>query len=670
MVRQNFIADLMAGLTVSFAAISLGAAFGTMSGRGAFAGMIGAAVIPIIASAFGGTRRQASGPTGPMTAVSALLVASAYDKFPEKMMAEQFITLALIMMALMLIVAGFVKLGKLISLVPNVIILGFMNGIAVLIWKDQIVKVYGLKEGALMEGGPVVNTLIAVSTFLMIFGLMWLVRQIPLRPQLRSLISAVLLSILIMTVISHFIPIRLEMVQLGTESATLSGFLDTMRSYFPSEILQMQYISMAFPFALQLTVLAYLDSLLTALVIDRITRERSNLNKELVAQGLANGLAGVLQAIPGAQATIRSVLLLKEGAQTRLAGILIGVFALVSLLILKDYLTLVPAAVFAGVLLKAGLDVFEKDFPTHYFKRKWFNHKMRNLQFAFIAYATIVTVIIDLNVAVISGTLFFYLAKWKFGMKDVEPDFQDVPEQEQQFTTNSQTRNLYFMNVYQSLLEGNKQWVKERLKEDPDFFERLSKGQSPQVLWIGCSDSRVPANEITKTLPGEIFVHRNIANMVVHSDMNMLSVLDYSVNILKVKHVIVCGHYGCGGVKAAMDHKQYGLVDNWLRYIKDVYRLHNEELEGIDDEEERFNRFVELNVMEQVFDLSKTSIIQNAWKDRNEPLVHGWVYSLKTGIIKDLGVSMDSQADLPVIYRTSSSIVTGKQTLINNEEGI
>lgn len=213
------------------------------------------------------------------------------------------------------------------------------------------------------------------------------------------------------------------------------------------------------------------------------------------------------------------------------------------------------------------------------------------------------------------------------------------------------------MNVYQSLLDGNKEWVAERLKEDPEFFERLSKGQSPQVLWIGCSDSRVPANEITKTMPGEIFVHRNIANMVVHSDMNMLSVLDYAVNILKVKHVIVCGHYGCGGVKAAMENEQFGLVDNWLRYIKDVYRIHHAELEGIADPEARFDRFVELNVIEQVLDLTKTSIIQNSWKARMEPHVHGWVYSLRTGIIKDLKVSFNSHAKLPDIYRINSPVI-------------
>lgn len=207
------------------------------------------------------------------------------------------------------------------------------------------------------------------------------------------------------------------------------------------------------------------------------------------------------------------------------------------------------------------------------------------------------------------------------------------------------------MQVYNSLLEGNRQWVKEMTDKDPKFFDNLAQGQNPEVLWIGCSDSRVPANQITGTNPGDIFVHRNIANMVVHSDMNLLSVLDYSVNVLKVKHVIVCGHYGCGGVRAALGNGQNGLVDNWLRHIKDVYRTYNDELDSIENEEDRFKRLVELNVIEQVFNVSKTSIIQNNWKDRNYPIIHGWVYSLETGLIKDLNVSIDNQRDLPPIFR-------------------
>lgn len=203
---------------------------------------------------------------------------------------------------------------------------------------------------------------------------------------------------------------------------------------------------------------------------------------------------------------------------------------------------------------------------------------------------------------------------------------------------------------YKRLLDNNKEWVAQQLKLNPGYFEELAKGQSPEYLWIGCSDSRVPANEITGTKPGEIFVHRNIANMVVHSDMNMLSVLSYAVEVLKVKHVIVCGHYGCGGVNAAMGNKQFGLIDNWLRHLKDVYRLHARELDNINNEEQRRKRFVELNVMEQVLDLGKTSIVQNAWKTEQNLHLHGWVYDIHDGIINDLNVTITGVQDLHNVY--------------------
>lgn len=206
-------------------------------------------------------------------------------------------------------------------------------------------------------------------------------------------------------------------------------------------------------------------------------------------------------------------------------------------------------------------------------------------------------------------------------------------------------------SFYQKLLENNKQWVEKKLAQDSEFFARLSKGQTPPVLWIGCADSRVPANEIIGAEPGEVFVHRNIANMVVHTDMNMLSVLDYAVNVLKVKHVIVCGHYGCGGVKAAMGNQHIGLIDNWIRHIKNVYRFHAKELNAIEDETQRFDRFVELNVFEQVQDLAKTSIIQNAWEKDQEVSIHGWVYGVHNGLIKDLDITITDNNRLADVYQ-------------------
>ena len=203
---------------------------------------------------------------------------------------------------------------------------------------------------------------------------------------------------------------------------------------------------------------------------------------------------------------------------------------------------------------------------------------------------------------------------------------------------------------YNRLLSNNKLWVEKQLNQNPQYFEELAKGQSPEYLWIGCSDSRVPANEITGTRSGEIFVHRNIANMVVHTDMNMLSVLSYAVEVLRVKHIIVCGHYGCGGVLAAMGNKQYGLIDNWLRHLKDTYRIHHKELDSIEDETQRSKRFVEVNVMEQVLDLGKTSIVQNAWKTNQDLHLHGWVYGINDGIIKDLDVTITGVQDLHNVY--------------------
>jgi carbonic anhydrase len=192
------------------------------------------------------------------------------------------------------------------------------------------------------------------------------------------------------------------------------------------------------------------------------------------------------------------------------------------------------------------------------------------------------------------------------------------------------------MKSYEKLLLENKAWALEKFQNDPNYFIKLSGIQTPEFLWIGCSDSRVPANEITGTSPGEIFVHRNIANMVVHTDVNLLSVLEYAVNFLHVKHVIVCGHYGCGGVKASMTQHNLGIINKWIMHIKDVQRIHVDELQAISDIEARTNRLVELNVMEQVTNLAKTSIIQKAWKDRQGPHLHGWVYGLDNGLIKPI----------------------------------
>lgn len=207
------------------------------------------------------------------------------------------------------------------------------------------------------------------------------------------------------------------------------------------------------------------------------------------------------------------------------------------------------------------------------------------------------------------------------------------------------------MKLLQNLFDNNRQWAEGRVRLDPDFFDRLSRQQAPRYLWIGCSDSRVPANEIVGLDSGELFVHRNVANVVVHTDFNCLSVIQYAVEVLKVDHIIVCGHYGCGGIKTALTGGQLGLIDNWLRHIKDICNLHQRRLDAITDDKERLDRLCELNVAQQVANVCHTTIVQNAWQRGEALSVHGWIYSLNDGLLKDLGLCIDGPNQIPIIYR-------------------
>ncbi len=206
------------------------------------------------------------------------------------------------------------------------------------------------------------------------------------------------------------------------------------------------------------------------------------------------------------------------------------------------------------------------------------------------------------------------------------------------------------MSSINELLENNKRWAEDVKSQDPEFFERLSTQQRPEYLWIGCSDSRVPANEIVGLLPGEIFVHRNIANLVIHTDFNCMSVIEYAVGVLKVKHIIVCGHYGCGGVKAATQHNELGLIDNWLRNIKDIYARNRRALNELENDEARVNMLCELNVSRQVKNVAYSHVVQKAWLQGQPLQIHGWIYDIRDGVVKDLKLTKTSLADLEQEY--------------------
>lgn len=207
------------------------------------------------------------------------------------------------------------------------------------------------------------------------------------------------------------------------------------------------------------------------------------------------------------------------------------------------------------------------------------------------------------------------------------------------------------MSQLDILLKRNRNWADDIKREDPEFFTRLSRQQTPEYLWIGCSDSRVSANQIVDLLPGEIFVHRNIANLVVHTDLNCLSVIQYAVEVLRVKHIIVCGHYECGGIKAAMDSKDLGLIDNWLRHIKDIHRLYRDQIDNASSEADKCSLLCELNVTEQVGNVCYTTVLQNAWRDGQKVSVHGWIYSVGDGVLKDLGVTVTGPEEMSLTHR-------------------
>lgn len=417
--------NIIVGLTVSFVALSLGAALGLLSGRGAFAGMVSAGLIALITSAFGGTRIQCSGPTAPMSAVSAVTVAFAHEQLGARGLAiapDHFVNLVFILCGVLLLIMGVLRLGRFISLVPNVVISGFMSGIALLIWLDQLKALFGL-GGKQMLGGPQdQNLAIALGTIALIFLVSPLMRR--LVGDWARFLPSTLVAIVVMTLVAVLMHLPIEHIQLGASVTSVDELMTLLRSQLPTEWSGAIMLA-ALPLAVQLALLAYLDTLLTSLVIDKLSGEPTRQDRELMAQGLANGTAALFGGIPGAQATIRSVLMLKERASLRLAGIMVGVFVLVEMVLFQELLTLIPKAVFVGVLLKVGYDVFDwaplrlwckevralrgamfRNFLSRHDDEPIF---VTNREMLMILGTATLTVAVDLNAAVIGFTTLFYV---------------------------------------------------------------------------------------------------------------------------------------------------------------------------------------------------------------------------------------------------------------------
>jgi len=430
--RQYLNADrvlqqLLPGLTVSFVAISLGAAFGVLSGRGALAGILSAGIIALITAAFGGTRIQCSGPTAPMTAVTVLLVTAVGsgllldhpDTDPDR-----FINLVLLLTGLTLMVVSLFRLGRFIGLIPKLVISGFMNGIAMLIWIGEVGSLFGLGGKTAYLGNILTNLSITCLTLGLIFTLPVLLRQISAR--LNSFFPATLIAIVTVTLLSVFLDLDVQRVSLGGSIESLMDLQNRVISQLPTQW-SFALILLAVPFVVQLAMLAYLDTLLTSLVVDRkveVMHGHKDITKELCAQGIANAAVSLFGGIPGAQATIRSVLILNEGATMRLAGVLVGVFVLIEMLMFQDLISLIPQAVFSGVLLKVGYDVFDwvplRQYCYQVLGRSRTQPRLAShTGMALIVGTTLVTVLINLSVAVIAFTIIFYAIRRFLHLEDL-----------------------------------------------------------------------------------------------------------------------------------------------------------------------------------------------------------------------------------------------------------
>ncbi len=429
-VVHNFFANpvvnnITIGFTVSFVALSLGAAFGILSGRGAFIGMFSAGIIALVTAVLGGTRVQCSGPTAPMCAVSAVVVTFAYEGASSLSIAgynpDHFINIVFFLTGVVLLLMGVLRLGRFIELVPNVVISGFMSGIAILIWIGQFKSLFGL-YGKAPIGGPLYqNVLIVIATLVIMFQLPEMLKK--MLPGAASLIPSTMVAIIVLSVTTNLFKLPVQYVAIDATLNNMSDLTNLIRNQWP--VWSWEYVNAAIPFALQLAGLCYLDTLLTSLVIDKMSKEKTKQDKELMAQGTANAMVAMIGGIPGAQATIRSVLMIKEGANQRIAGISTGIFVLLGMLAFQPVVRCIPQAVFTGILLKVGYDVF--DFipirlymnelckGSVHLREKIFRRYQEeqifvtNLEMLFIVGTTLVTVLVDLNTAVIGSTVLFYM---------------------------------------------------------------------------------------------------------------------------------------------------------------------------------------------------------------------------------------------------------------------
>lgn len=726
-IKQNFKYDLPAGVAVFFVAIPLCLGIAHASGVPLIAGLISGVIGGIIVGIFSGSQLSVTGPAAGLTAIvlSGVKGLGTFDVF----------LLATFLSGLLQIVFGLLRTGALANYIPSSVIKGMLSAIGLILIIKQFPHMigYDIEEMGVEEFAVNPQDLneqyheahdVEQNTFTIFLH------------ALRNLNKGVLVigvsSLIVMVGWDKLfqkrfkvIPGALLVVITGVLLSLVVNFISAEHTLDPEHFVTLPKLNNLTEFlhlttspkwsalanpavyttAITIAIVASIETLLSVEAIDKLDEQKrkTNTNRELIAQGIGNTLAGLFGGLPVTAVIVRGSVNASAGAKTKLSSIIHGFLIVIAVMFLSNWLNYIPLASLAAVLIHTGYKLLSPDIFISLYKKGW----SQFLPFLITVTAIVLSdLLIGVGIGLLVSIIFIVKENHKgtaITIKDIglrkrivlgenvtflhrkkmldlleslpessiiEIDgsksyFIDKEIQELiiEFKQNAHLKNiqvilggLKFMDdkskvdlqedmrkSYERLFINNQKWVDDKTENDPHYFERLAEGQTPQYLFIGCSDSRVPANEITGTDPGEMFVHRNIANMVVNTDVNMLSVVQYSVEVLNVKHIIVCGHYGCGGVKAAVEHQSHGLIDKWLRNIKDVYRLHKEELDKIEDGELRHRKLVEINVKEQVMNLMKTSFIQKNIHQYGFPQVHGWVYDIHNGKLVDLHVDVKNE---------------------------
>lgn len=714
--------DLPAGIAVFFVAVPLCLGIAHASGAplisGLITGMLGGLIVGLISNA----QLSVSGPAAGLTAI-AIAGISKLGSF------EAFL-LATVIAGILQIVLGALKAGIIANYIPSTVIKGMLSAIGLILIIKQFPHMIGYdieemgveefaitaqdineqyRESQTAENNTFTVLMHAVNNLnrgVLLIGLVSLGFLIVWDKLFQKRFKAVpgsllvvLLGICINYIFEHMLftyPLAQDHFVNIPKLNSITAFISASR--FPDWSALSNYA--VYTTAFTIAIVASIETLLSTEAVDKLDpqKRKTPANRELLAQGVGNTLAGLLGGLPMTAVIVRGSVNVSAGAHTKLSTIIHGSLIVVAVVFMAPLMNLIPLASLAAVLIYTGYKLLAPEQLIEQYKKGW----GQLIPFAVTILAIVLSdLLIGVSIGIVISLIFIVAEDYRgtvLSVKDqgkrkrivlgenitflhkpklakilaeipndsiLEIDGarnfyidKDIIEMISDFKITAPQKNIELIiggikqmqnedlqesmrQSYERLFINNEKWIEARTKEDPGYFEKLAKGQTPQYLFIGCSDSRVPANEITGTDAGEMFVHRNIANMVVNTDINMLSVVQYSVEVLNVKHIIVCGHYGCGGIKEAMGHQSNGLIDKWLRNIKDVIRLHKHELDHIHDEDKRYRRLVELNVEEQVINLMKTSFIQKNKAEYGFPQIHGWVYDISNGRIIDLQVDIE-----------------------------